>query len=74
MPALATTFRWAFDPELFAGGLRSSADMFSAQARVRSNQFAFFIEPFTVLFVGASAGLVTISCLLPLFKLLNMLS
>ena len=74
MPALTSLFRWARDPKLFAEGLRASSEMFAAQARVRANQFSFFIEPATVVIIAVGAGFVLLALFAPLIKLLNELS
>lgn len=75
LPHLASNaFRWANDPKTFSDGLRSLAIVFGSQARITMSQLVLVTEPFAFISVGAFAGFVVISTMLPLIKLLNWLS
>lgn len=71
---VAGLFRWGHRPQLFADGLRSSAEMFAAQVKVRLTQFGLITEPLAIIFVVLGAGFVVVSLFMPLIKLLNELS
>jgi type II secretory pathway component PulF len=73
-PALAGSFRWADDGDVFASGLRSLGEVFAVQARIRADQFGFLVAPFAFAAVGGLGGLVVLSYFTPLVKLLNDLS
>lgn len=74
MPQLAAVFRWADEGPMFAEGLRAQAELFSAQSRLRANQFAFLAAPLTCIGLGVLAATVVAAYFLPLVTLMNALT
>jgi type II secretory pathway component PulF len=72
--ALAPVFRWEGRPDAFVSGLRAAAELYAAQARVRTWVAGSFIQPIVLALIVTLVGGVTITIFLPLFALLQSLT
>lgn len=72
-PSLTPVFRWSTQPDALAGGLRAAAELYAAQARVRTWVAGSFVQPIVLGVVVSLVGGVVITLFLPLFTLLKSL-
>jgi len=72
--SLAPLFRWETRPDAFVSGLRAAAELYAAQARVRTWMAGAFFQPISLLVVVLLIGGVTITIFLPLIALLQSLT
>jgi type IV pilus assembly protein PilC len=69
--SLVTVFRWESRPAAFADGLRAAAELYAAQARVRTWVAGAFIQPIVLGMVVALIGGMVVTLFWPLFRLLG---
>jgi type IV pilus assembly protein PilC len=72
--SLAPLFRWEGRPDAFVSGLRAAAEMYAAQARVRTWLAGAFFQPISLLVVVLLIGGVTFTIFLPLIALFQSLT
>lgn len=73
-PSLTPVFRWNSRPDALAGGLRAAAELYAAQARVRTWVAGSLIQPIVLGVVVTLIGGVVVTLFLPLFALLQSLT
>jgi type II secretory pathway component PulF len=73
-PTLLHAFRHASSDQTFFAALRGMADIFAARCSVNARVTNTLVEPLAVTIVMLFAGFTTIAMLLPLVRLLNMMT
>ena len=73
-PSLASLFRWDGRAGALADGLRASAELYAAQARVSTWVAGAFVQPFAFAAVIFLVGGMTVSLFWPLYKLFGALT
>jgi type IV pilus assembly protein PilC len=69
--SIAPLFRWDGKPDALANGLRAAAELYAAQARVRTWVAASFIQPIVLGLVVFIVGGTAVTVFLPLIALLQ---
>jgi type IV pilus assembly protein PilC len=72
--SLAPLFRWDGKPDALANGLQAAAELYAAQARVRTWVAASFIQPIVLGMVVFIVGGTAVTMFLPLIALLQSLT
>lgn len=72
--SLAPVFRWNSQPDAFVSGLRSAAELYAAQARLRGWIAGGFFQPISLLIIVMMIGSVMLTVFWPLIALLQALT
>ena len=72
MPApIRQVFRWADRPDVFAEALAGLSELYSRRARVSASLIGIVLEPFVLMFLAGTVGLIVAALFLPLCQLLD---